>query len=145
MRLVDGIDLEHAAQAGVDGEAGGQRERGRLGQTRLREIVQQAGVVLVDGGERVLDVPERGVEDELHDAALLVAEERGERVVGVAVEAVEQANHLRKVGALHLAGGLGGKGFKGGGTGLVVGLDGGGNVLVAEVENGKREASARCR
>ncbi len=76
----------------------------------------------------------------LHDAALLVAEERGERVVGVAVEAVEQANHLREVGALHVVGGLGGEGFEGGGIGVAVGLDRGGDVLVAEVENRKREA-----
>ena len=129
-----------AAQAGVDGKARGQRERGRLGQAGLREIVQQAGVVLVDGGERVLDVPERGVEDELHDAALLVAEERGERVVGVAVEAVEQANHLGEVGALHVLGGLGGEGFEGRGVGFRVGFDRGGDVLVAKVKNGKGEA-----
>ena len=56
LRQIDGIVLEHAPQAGVDGEARGQRERGRLGQARLRKIVEQAGVVLVDGGERVLDV-----------------------------------------------------------------------------------------
>ncbi len=110
--------FEHAAQAGVDGEAGSQSERGRLGQACLRKIVEQAGVVLVDGGERVLDVPERGVEDESDDAALLVSEERGERVVGVAVEAVEQANHLGKVGALHVSGGLGGKSFECGGVGV---------------------------
>ncbi len=63
--MIDGIALERAAQAGVDGEARGQSERGRLGQAGLRKIVQQAGVILVDGGERVLDVPERGVENEL--------------------------------------------------------------------------------
>ena len=43
------------------------------------------------------------------------------------------------------AGGLCGKGLKGGGIGVGVGLDGGGNVLVAEVENGKGEALRCCR
>ncbi len=45
-------------------------------------------------------------------------EERSERVVGVAVEAVDQANDLREVGALHMAGGLGGESLKGGGVGI---------------------------
>ena len=102
-----GSDFKRAAQAGIDGETGGQRERGRLGQAGLGKIVQQAGVILVDGGERVLDVPERGVEDELHDAALLVCEERSERVVGLAVVSVEQANDLGKFRALHVVRGLG--------------------------------------
>ena len=59
-------------------------------------------MILVDGGERVLDVPQRGVEDELNDAALLVGEERGERVVDVAVIAIEEADDLGKIGAQHL-------------------------------------------
>ena len=55
--LIDGRGLKDAAKAGVDGKAGGESKRGRLGQTRLREVMEQAGVVLVDGGERALDVP----------------------------------------------------------------------------------------
>ena len=72
MRQIDGIVLERAPQPGIDGEACGQRERRRLGQSRLRKVMEKAGVVLIDRGHRILDVPERRVENELHNAPLLV-------------------------------------------------------------------------
>ena len=101
--------------------------------------MEQAGVVLVDGGEGVLDVPEGGVENEVDDTPLLVGEERSERVVNVAVVAIEKADDAWEVSALHLVGGLPGEIFKACGVGIRVGLDGGGDVLVAEVEDGKGE------
>jgi len=137
LRHIDRIHFERAPQAGIDGEASSKSERRRLGQACLRQIMQQAGVVLVNSRERVLDVRERGVEDEPHNAPLLVGEERGDRVVGVAVEAVERANHLREVGALHLAGCIGGKGFESRSIGSAVALYRRGDVLVAEVEHRK--------
>ena len=48
----------------------------------------------------------------LHNAPLLVGKERGERIVHVAVVAVEQANHLGEVGALHVLRRLLGKGLE---------------------------------
>ena len=140
LRDVNGIGLECAAEAGVDGEARGQGERRRLGQAGLREIVKQAGVILVDGGERVLDVPKGGVEDQLDDAALLVAEKRGEGVVDASILAIKQANDLREAGALHMLFRLRGEGLEGRGIGVGVGFYRSGNVLVAEVEHGKGEA-----
>ena len=58
LRLVDGVGLEGAAQTGVDGKTRGEGECRGLGQAGLGEIMEQAGVVLVDGGEGILDIPE---------------------------------------------------------------------------------------
>ena len=49
LREIDGLGLKRAAQTGVDGEPGSECERGRLRQSRLRKIVKQAGVILVNG------------------------------------------------------------------------------------------------
>ena len=68
--------------------------------------MKQAGVVLVNGGEGVFDVPKRGVQDESNDAALLVGKERRERVIHAAVVMVEHANDTGKISPLHLIGGL---------------------------------------
>ena len=54
----------------------------------------------------LLDIPQRGVEDELNDAALFVREQRGKRVVHVAVVGIEQADDLGEVGAQDLVRGL---------------------------------------
>ena len=80
------------------------------------------------------------VQDQLHDAPLLVGEERGQRVVHVAVKAVQQADHLGEVGALNALGGLRGKGLEGGRILRLVGFDRGGDVLIAKVQHGKGEA-----
>ena len=97
-------------------------------------------MVLVDSGQRALDVPQCRGEYEPYNAPLFIAEERGERVVHVAVVAVEQANHLRKISALNLFGGLFGKLVELRRIALAVGFYGRGNVLVAEVQNRKGEA-----
>jgi hypothetical protein len=54
--------------------------------------VQKAGVIFVDVGERTLDIPKRRIQNELNDASLLVAEERGERVVDVPVVAIDESD-----------------------------------------------------
>ena len=58
----------------------------------------------------------------------------------MAVEAVNQADHLGKIGALHMAGGFGRESLESGSVCVVVAFHGGRNVLVAKVENGKGEA-----
>jgi len=97
-------------------------------------------VILVNGGERVLDARKSRAENYLHNAPLFVAEQRSERVVHVAVIAVQQANHLREFGALELFRGLSGKRLELGCVFLLAWLHSGGNVLVAEVQNRERKA-----
>ncbi len=77
---VEVVGLDGAAQAGVDGEAGGEGEGGRRGHAGFGEEVQERGVVLVDLAEGVLHLGEGLVEDGVEDAVLLVGEERGEGV-----------------------------------------------------------------
>src|SRR6202021_1052913 len=113
LRPIDGIAFERATQAGVDRKACGESERRRLGQSRLGKKVAQAGVILVNRGERVLNVPQSRGENKSNDAALLVTEKRSYRVVGVAVEPVDQSNDLGEVGALHMVRGFDGESLKG--------------------------------
>ena len=58
----------------------------------------------------------------------------------MAVVAVEQANHLRKIRALHVFGGLFGELVELRRIALAIGLNGGSNVLIAEVQNREGEA-----
>ena len=55
----------------------------------------------------------------------------------MAVIAVEQANHLGEISALHVLGGLGRERIELRRVGFSVGLYGGRNVLVAEVQHRK--------
>jgi hypothetical protein len=48
---VEGVGLEGVAQAGVDGKAGGDGERGWSGDVALAEEVEQGGVLFVDADE----------------------------------------------------------------------------------------------
>ena len=50
---VEGLCLDGAAQAGVDGEVGGDSEGRRRGHAGFGEKVEQRGVVLVDLAQRV--------------------------------------------------------------------------------------------
>ena len=139
---VEGFGLEGAAEAGVDGEAGGEGEGGRRGHAGLGEEVEEGGVVFVDLAEGVLHLGEGLVEDGVEDAVLLVGEERGEGVGHVAEEAVDEADDFGEVGAADGGADLGGEGVEGfdlGGVLGVVALDGGGEVLVAEVEDGEAD------
>ena len=73
---------------------------------------------------------------------LLVGEERGERVGSVAEEAVDEADDLGEVGAADGVADLGGEVVEVldfGGILRVVAFDGGGEVLVAEVEDGEAD------
>ena len=106
-------------------------------QAGLAEEVQQRGLILVDGREARFDSLQAGLEDELHDALLLVAEERLDGVVRRPEVAVEAANDLGEIGADD-------RGACGPGEFLVeafffglVTLDRGGDVLVAEVDHGE--------
>ncbi len=122
--------LAATASAGGGGHAG------------LGEEVEEGGVVLVDLAEGVLHLGEGLVEDGLDDAVLLVGEERGEGVAHVAEEAVDEADDLGEIGAAHGGADFGGEGVEGGdlvGVGGVVALDGGGEVLVAEMEDGEAD------
>ena len=96
---IDGIAVERPAHAGIDGKGGGESERRRTLQAGLAEEVQQRGLVLVDGREARLDALQAGLEDELHNALLLVAEKRLDGVSGCAEESVEAANDLGEIGA----------------------------------------------
>ena len=139
---VEVVGLDGAAEAGVDGEAGGEGERGRRGHAGLGEEVQERGVVLVDLAEGVLHLGEGLVEDGVEDAVLLVGEERGEGVGGVAEEAIDEADDLGEIGAADGGADVGGEGGEGvdfGGVFGVVALDGGGEVLVAEMEDGEAD------
>ena len=91
-------------------------------------------MVFVDGGHRILDVPQRGVENELYDAALLVGKERSERVIHVPVVGVEQADDLGEIGTQNLVGGLFTKASKVSDSVGTVRFDGGGDVLVAKMK-----------
>ena len=77
---VEGVGLDGAAEAGVDGEAGGEASAGGAAMPDLGEEVQEGGVVLVDLAEGVFHLGEGLVEDGVEDAVLLVGEERGEGV-----------------------------------------------------------------
>ena len=110
---VEGVGLDGAAQAGVDGEAGGGGERGRCGHAGFGEEVQKRGVVFVDLAEGILHLGEGLVEDGVEDAVLLVGEERGEGVGGVAEEAIDEADDLRQVGAADGGADVGGEGGEG--------------------------------
>ena len=75
-----GIGLNGVAEAGVGGEAGGEREGGRRGHAGVGEEVKEGGVVLVDLAEGVFHLAHGLVEDGAEDAVLLVREEGGEGV-----------------------------------------------------------------
>jgi hypothetical protein len=78
----------------------------------------------------------------LEDAVLLVGEERGEGVGEGAEEAVDEADDLGEVGAADGGADVVGEGGEGGDVFGVVGAvaaDGGGEVLVAEVEDGEAD------
>jgi hypothetical protein len=99
-------------------------------------------VVLVDFAEGVLHLGEGAVEDGAEDAVLLVGEEGGEGVGEGAEEAVDEADDLGEVGAAGGAADVCGEGGECGDVGGVVGAvaaDGGGEVLVAEVEDGEAD------
>ncbi len=66
-------------------------------------------------------------------------EERGQRVIHVAVVGIEQANHLREIGAQHLLRGLLDECLEALGVCCVIAFDRGGDVLVAKVEHGERK------
>ena len=108
----------------------------------LGEEAQQRGVVLVDLAQGVFHLGEGAVEDGAQDAVLLVGEERGERVGERAEEAVDEADDFGEVGAADGGADVGGEGGEGGEVvGIVGGVaaDGGGEVLVAEVEDGEAD------
>ena len=83
------VGFHRAPQAGIDCESAASVSAGGLAAC-LRQEVQQTGVIFVNVGQRVFDIPKGGVQDQLHDAALLVFEERGQRIVHVAVVAIER-------------------------------------------------------
>jgi len=96
-------------------------------------------VVVVDLAEGVFHFGEGAVEDGAEDAVLLVGEERGEGVVDAAEEAFKEMNDIGEVG---FADGYADGGAEVGEAGDLLGIfgvelaDGGGEVLVAEVEDG---------
>ena len=96
----------------------------------------------VDADERAFDFGEGLVEDALEDAVLLVGEERGEGVEGGVEVAVDEADELGEVGVADGVAGVGDEGVPGGGVFGGVALDGGGEVLVAEVEDGEADVFA---
>ena len=99
-------------------------------------------MVFVDLAEGVLHLGDGLVEDGVEDAVLLVGEERGEGVGHVAEEAVDEADDFGEIGAADGGADLGGEvveGFDLGGVLGVVALDGGGEVLVAEMEDGEAD------
>jgi hypothetical protein len=53
---VEGLGFEGAAEAGVDGEAGGEGEGGRGSDVGVAEEVEQGGVLVVDADERAFDL-----------------------------------------------------------------------------------------
>ena len=99
-------------------------------------------MVFVDFAEGVLHLGDGLVEDGVEDAVLLVGEERGEGVGHVAEEAIDEADDFGEVGAADGGADVGGEGVEGLDLGWVlgvVGLDGGGEVLVAEMEDGEAD------
>ncbi len=72
---LEDVGLQRTAQAGVDGEAGGQREGGRRRHADLGEIVEQRGVVFVDGAQGFFHLGHGLVEDGAQDAVLLIGKE----------------------------------------------------------------------
>ena len=139
---VEVVRLDGAAKAGVDGEVGGDGKGGRRGHARLGEEVEQRGVVFVDLAQRVFHLGQRLVENRAQDAVLLIGEERGERVGDGAEEAVDEADHLGKIGALDGRADVVGEGGKGRAVLRAVGgvaAHGGGEVLVAQVQHGEAD------
>ncbi len=139
---VEVFGLDGAAEAGVEGEVGGDGEGGGRGHAGLGEEAEERGVVLVDLAQGVFHLGEGAVEDGAQDAVLLVGEERGEGVGEVAEEAVDEADDFGEVGAADGVGDVGGEGGEGGavfGRGGGEAADGGGEVLVAEVEDGEAD------
>jgi hypothetical protein len=139
---VEGFGLECAAEAGVDGEAGGQGESWWGSNVGISEEIEQGGVLVVDADERAFDFGEGLVEDVLEDAVLLVGEERGEGVEGGVEEAVDEANELGKVGVADGVTRVGDEGFPRGNILRGVAFDGGGEVLIAEVKDGEADVFA---
>ncbi len=102
------------------------------------EKVEQRGVVLVDLAEGLLHLGDGLVEDGVEDAVLLVGEERGEGVGHVTEETIDETDDLGEIGAANGGADLGGEGVEGGDFGRVLGvvaLDGGREVLVAEMQD----------
>ena len=96
-------------------------------------------MVVVDFAEGVFHLGEGAIEDGAEDAVLLVGEEGGEGVADAAKEAFEEVDHLGEIGAADSDGNVVGEGGEGedlAGIGGVKLADGGGEVLVAEVEDG---------
>ena len=114
---------------------------GGFGQAGLRQIVQQAGVIFVDIRQRTLDIPERRVQNQLNDAPLFVLEERSERVVDVAVVAIDEANHIGEVGPLHVLRRLCREGIESPRVLCRVRFHGRRDVLIAKVQDCKAEAA----
>jgi len=109
--------FECAAEAGVDGEAGGESECGWGGDVGLGEEVHEGGVLFVDADEGAFDLGESLIEDAFEDAVLLVGEERGEGVEGVAEVGVDETEEGGEIGAADESCGVvaeGGPGFGGG-------------------------------
>ena len=79
---------------------------------------------------------------------LLVGEEREQRVRHGAEEVIDEADDLGKIGATHGGGDVGGELFEGSdllGVGGVVAADRGGEVLIAEMEDGEADLLASPR
>jgi len=77
------VRLDGAAQAGVDGEVGGDGKRGRRAAPDSVRKWSKRGVVFVDLAQRVFHLGHGLVENRAQDALLLIGEERGERVAMV--------------------------------------------------------------
>ena len=118
-------------------------EGGRRGHAGFGEEVEEGGVVLVDLAEGVLHLGDGLVEDGVEDAVLLVGEERGEGVG----ESSPKKRSMRRMTSGRLARRMAvpisvEKVWKArdlGGVFGVVALDGGGEVLVAEMEDGEAD------
>ena len=100
-------------------------------------------VMLEDVAELVLHLVQRRGEDVVEDAALLVAEERLERVGDVAEVAVEQPDGLRQVAVLEGGAGLGDQGLIG--LRLLQRGHARVEVVIPEVEDAEDEALPSCR
>jgi len=99
-------------------------------------------VLVVDANERSFNFGESLVEDVLKDAVLLVGEERREGIEGGIEEAVDGADELGKIGVAHGVASVGDKSIPGVGILRGVTLDGCGEVLVSEVEDGEADVFA---
>ena len=139
---VVGLELfgfEGAAEVGVEGVSGGEGEGWGNSHAGLGEEMKEGGVVVVDLAQGVFHLGEGAVEDGAEDAVLLVGEEGGEGVVDAAEEAFKEMDDVGEVG---FADGYADGGAEVCEAGDLLGIsgvelaDGGGEVLVAEVEDG---------